>query len=126
MKNRILVVEDFRSVRTFLCDTLSRKGFATVSASNISEACTIMQHSAQAFHLVLTNYMMEGGTGYDLLKQIRSTANTRHIPVIILTSENDSGLIRQAQDAGVTAWINTPYMPEDFIDQIRRAIDSQP
>jgi two-component system, chemotaxis family, chemotaxis protein CheY len=122
MKKRILVVEDFGSIRTFVCETLSRKGYDTVGAANMKEAMAILQEETMEINLVITDYNMPDGTGYELLKKIKSESRTRHIPVIFLTTESNPEKMKLAKDSGLTAWVKKPYRAENFFDQIHKAV----
>jgi two-component system chemotaxis response regulator CheY len=125
MKKKILVVEDFGSIRIFVCETLNRKGYETVGAENGKIALDILMESPDQIHLVLTDYNMPDGTGYELLKKIKSTPAIVHIPVMFLTTESDPEKMRLAKEAGLTAWIKKPYRAEKFFDQIQRVINGQ-
>lgn len=125
MKKRILVVEDFGSIRTFVCDTLSRKGYETVGAANSKEALQTLSQATSDVDLVLTDFNMPDGTGLDLLRKIKGNTVTAHIPVIFLTTESNPEKMRMAKDAGLTAWVKKPYRAESFFDQIERAVSSR-
>ena len=125
MKKKILVVEDFGSIRNFVCDTLERKGYATVGAANIKEALDILATSFGDIHLVLTDYNMPDGTGYDLLKKIKASSDTANIPVLFLTTESSPEKMKLAKEAGLTAWVKKPYRADNFFDQIQRALTGQ-
>lgn len=125
MKNKILVVEDFGSIRTFVCDTLNRKGYETLGAANIKEALATLASGFEEIHLVLTDYNMPDGTGYDLLKKIKASSDTANIPVIFLTTESNPDKMKLAKDAGLSAWVKKPYRAENFFDQIQRALSGR-
>jgi two-component system, chemotaxis family, chemotaxis protein CheY len=122
MKKKILVVEDFGSIRTFVCDTLNRKGYETIGAANMKEALTMLATTFGEINLVLTDYNMPDGNGYELLKTIKGSADTAKIPVIFLTTESSPDKMKLAKDAGLAAWVKKPYRAENFFDQIHRAI----
>lgn len=122
MKKKILVVEDFTSVRDFVCETLQRKGYETMGASNGTEAYNILLEAEGAIHLVLTDYHMPDGTGYDLLKLIKGDQRTASVPVIFLTSESNPEKIQSAKEMGNAGWIKKPYRAENFFAQIHRTI----
>jgi CheY-like chemotaxis protein len=124
MKKRILVVEDFGSIRTFVCETLNRKGYETVGAANSKDALKILQEGTLEIHLVITDFNMPDGTGYDLLKKIKNDRSTMRIPVIFLTTESNPEKMRLAKEAGLTAWVKKPYRAENFFDQIQKAVVS--
>jgi two-component system, chemotaxis family, chemotaxis protein CheY len=125
MKKKILVVEDFGSIRTFVCETLTRKGYDTVGAANIKEALVILGEQNCDVNLVLSDFNMPDGTGYDLLKKMKAAQQTAQIPVIFLTTESNPDKMKLAKDAGLTAWVKKPYRAENFFDQIQKALNGQ-
>jgi CheY-like chemotaxis protein len=123
MKKRILVVEDFGSIRTFVCETLERKGYDTIGAASGKEALGILDEGNVDIHLVLTDFNMPDGTGYDLLKKIKANAATAHIPVIFLTTESSPDMMKLAKSAGLSAWVKKPYRADNFFEQIQRVVN---
>jgi CheY-like chemotaxis protein len=123
MKKTILVVDDFASIRDFVCETLQRKGYETVGASNGNEAFQLLVDKP-GVNLVLTDYNMPGCTGFELLKKIKSNPDMSHVPVIFLTTESSPDKMRSAKDAGLTAWIKKPYRSETFFAQIENALNN--
>ena len=121
MQKTILVVDDFTSIRNFVCSTLQRKGYSTLGASNGIEAYKILSERSGDVNLVLTDYNMPDCTGYDLLKRIKDNPATAKIPVIFLTTELSYQKMESAQKAGLFAWIKKPYRSEDFFDKIEQA-----
>ena len=124
MKKKILVVEDFASIRTFVCETLQRKGYETIGASDGNEAFEKLKEVNNAIHLVLTDYNMPDGTGYDLLKKVKADPSMCHVPVIFLTTESNPEKMRLAKEAGLASWIKKPYRAESFFDQIEKTINA--
>lgn len=123
MKKRILVVDDFASIRDFICEILQRKGYETVSAANGNEALDVLTKNPD-INLVLTDYNMPDCTGFELLKKIKNTPTLAAIPVFFLTTEGSPEKMRAAKDAGLTAWIKKPYRAESFFAQIENAISN--
>lgn len=122
MKTRILVVEDFGSIRKFVCESLNRKGYATVGAANMKEALSLLEFANQQIHLVLTDYNMPDGTGYDLLKRMKSNSTMKNIPVLILTSDTSPERMQLAMEAGLAAWVKKPYRGDTLFLEIESAI----
>jgi CheY-like chemotaxis protein len=121
MKKKILVVDDFASIRDFVCETLQRKGYETIGAANGNEAFLLLS-STPDVHLVLTDYNMPDCTGFELLKKIKSTTKVAGVPVVFLTTESNPDKMRAAKEAGLSAWIKKPYRSETFFAQIENAI----
>lgn len=121
MKKKILVVDDFASIRDFICEILQRKGYETVAAANGNEAFQILMDTP-GIKLVLTDYNMPDCTGFELLKKIKAHAAVSEIPVFFLTTESNPEKMQAAIEAGLSAWIRKPYRAETFYAQIENAI----
>ena len=123
MKKKILVVDDFASIRNFVCETLQRKGYETVGAANGNEAFQLLSDTPDV-NLVLTDYNMPDCTGFELLKKIKSNTTVANVPVVFLTTESNPDKMRAAKEAGLSAWIKKPYRVETFFSQIENAISN--
>lgn len=118
----ILVVDDFSSIREFVCETLQRKGYQTVGASNEKDALAKLSDNNLNIDLVLSDYNMPDGTGYELLTKIKKNPHVANVPVVFLTTESDPEKMRKAREAGLNAWIKKPYRAETFFSIIEKAI----
>lgn len=67
---RVLVVDDEEGVRGLLCDLLGAWGCQPVGATSGAQALTLFE--AGDCDLVLTDYLMPGGTGLDLIRDVRN------------------------------------------------------
>jgi len=121
MQKTILVVDDFASIRNFVCATLQRKGYSTLGASNGTEAYKILTENADKVNVVLTDYNMPDLSGFDLLKMIKGNPAVAEIPVIFLTTDMSYDKMKNAKEAGLFAWIKKPYQLEDFFGHIEKA-----
>lgn len=123
MKKKILVVDDFASIRNFVCETLQRKGYDTLGASNGNEAYKVLTEAEGSVNLVLTDYNMPDCTGFELLRKIKENPGVSKVPVIFLTTEANPDKMRLAKEAGLSAWIKKPYRSETFFAQIESALN---
>jgi two-component system, chemotaxis family, chemotaxis protein CheY len=121
MGKTILVVDDFTSIRNFVCEMLERKGYRTMGASDGNEAFKVLSTKGSLVDLVLTDYNMPDCSGFDLLKKIKSDPAVAHIPVIFLTTELSTDKMKSAKEAGLHGWIKKPYRSEIFFAQIENA-----
>lgn len=124
MKKTILVVDDFTSIRKFVCEMLEKKGYNTLGAGNGNEAFNILVQQGENVNLVLTDYNMPDCTGYELLKRIKRTPTVSQVPVIFLTTELNAEKMKSAKEAGLSAWIKKPYKSDTFFSQIEITINS--
>jgi two-component system, chemotaxis family, chemotaxis protein CheY len=122
MKKTILVVDDYGSIRNFICEILEKKGYATMGAANGNQAYELLLEKPDTVNLVLTDYNMPECTGFELLQKIRTNPGVSAIPVVMLTTESNPDKMREAKEAGLNAWIRKPYRSETFFSQIENAL----
>ncbi|MFP4342610.1 MAG: response regulator [Cyclobacteriaceae bacterium] len=119
-KGKILVVEDFESIREYLCKFLVTKGYQTVGAENGQQALNYL--SQDSFNLIISDYNMPEVNGMQLLEAIKANTAMQSIPMILLTSEKCLDKMKAAREAGLFAWIVKPYKIDNFISTIERAL----
>lgn len=122
MSKTILVVDDFSSIRNFLCETLHKQGYQTFSAGHGKEALEILNSDHDHIDLVLSDFNMPEMDGMGLLKSIKANQQYNDKPVIFLTTDSDPGKMREAKDLGLSAWITKPYKLPNFLAQIEYAL----
>ena len=105
---RILVVDDFPSMRRILRNLLNRIGISDVEkAGNGAEAYAKLKKSK--FDLVIADWNMEPVTGLELIHRVRSDARVCGTPFIMVTAENKSQNVIEAKRAGVNSYIVKPF-----------------
>ena len=110
---KILVVDEFSAQRTLVINNLSKFGYSnTVEAENGVSALVRLKSSL--FDLVITDSIMSDMSGLDLLKLIRADSDLKHIPVLMVTSENLQGDIISAIKAGLNDYLVRPFEEYTF------------
>ncbi|KAF7849386.1 hypothetical protein BT93_L0860 [Corymbia citriodora subsp. variegata] len=71
-------------------------------------------HQELEVNLIITDYCMPGMTGYDLLKKIKESSSLRNIPVVIMSSENDSSRISRCLEEGAEEFFLKPVRQSDL------------
>ena len=117
---KILVVDDFAVTRTILINHLSKLGYSnTVEAENGVSALARLKSAL--FDLVVTDCSMSDMSGLDLLKIIRSeSSDLKHIPVLMVTSEDLQGDIITAIRAGLNDYIVRPFEEYTFKQKLEK------
>ena len=116
---KILVVDDFSATRTIVINHLSKLGYSnTVEAENGFSALARLKSAL--FDLVVTDCSMSGMSGLDLLKQIRAESDLKHIPVLMITSEDLQGNIINAIKAGLNDYIVRPFEEHIFKQKLEK------
>ena len=110
---KILVVDDFSATRTIVINYLSKLGYKnTVEAEDGFSALARLKSAL--FDLVVTDWSMTDMSGLDLLKEIRADSDLKHIPVLMVTSEDLQGNIVTAIKAGLNDYIVRPFEEHTF------------
>ena len=83
---KILVVDDFSTMRRIIKNLLKDLGFANIQeADDGSTALPMLQQGD--FDFVVTDWNMPGMQGIDLLRAIRADDKLKHLPVLMVTAE---------------------------------------
>ena len=116
---KILVVDDFSATRTMVINHLSKLGYSnTVEAENGVSALARLKSSL--FDLVVADCSMSDMSGLDLLKLIRADSDLKHIPVLMVTSEDLQGDIITAIKVGLNDYIVRPFEEYTFKQKLEK------
>jgi len=105
---RILVVEDFSTMRRIIRNLLGDLGYRYISEADDGLAALPMLHN-QHFDFVITDLLMPHMSGLELLRAIRADRKLCHIPVLIITADAKREQIIEAAQAGVNGYIVKPF-----------------
>lgn len=125
MEARIILVADEDIDTRFIIRTvLERHRFAVIEARTASEAiaCT---HTA-AVDLVILNYPMRAPDGRTLVRCLRESAPTTHVPILNLTSRVVPQFLQEAADEGVSLTIPKPVDIESLIRAVDQVLAAAP
>jgi two-component system, response regulator, stage 0 sporulation protein F len=111
---RILVVDDEAPVREVLAEYFATEGYAVESAGSGLEALTVIRGGRA--DLVLLDVRMPGLDGIQVLRRIREL--DEHVPVIMVTANEDVGLAKETLKLGAFDYVAKPF---DF-DYLDRAV----
>jgi two-component system, OmpR family, alkaline phosphatase synthesis response regulator PhoP len=114
---RLLVAEDEPHIRRILVTLLEESGFQVDVASNGSEALGMVE-SERPYDLVLTDLMMPGATGLEVLARIREIPERAHLPVVILTAKGQDADREEAVRLGAADFITKPFSPKKFLNRV--------
>ena len=105
---KILVVDDFSTMRRIIKNLLKDLGFANIQeADDGSTALPMLQQGD--FDFVVTDWNMPGMQGIDLLRAIRADDKLKHLPVLMVTAEAKKEQIVAAAQASVNGYVVKPF-----------------
>lgn len=112
----ILVVDDSLSVRRALGQCLADAGYRVRRARDGLEAVALIGERCP--QLVIADLEMPRLNGLELTRRLRDEPATRTLPVVMLTSRTMDKHRRQAESAGVDAYLTKPFQEEQLLDTV--------
>jgi two-component system, cell cycle response regulator len=118
MSARILVVDDLEANRRLLEAKLTAEYYDVITARRGEEGVQIAKREKP--DLILLDVMMPGGIdGYEACRRLKSTPETRHIPVIILTTLDDRDNRLRGLQAGAEEFLTKPIDDVHLIARVK-------
>ena len=121
MSKTILIVDDSSSLRALVKMALTRAGHAVIEAADGAQALAQVEKAAKV-HLVVSDVNMPVMDGIRFLTELKKHPRHKFIPVIMLTTEDESAKMQQAKAAGARAWLLKPFDPPALLDAVSRVI----
>jgi phosphoserine phosphatase RsbU/P len=106
---KILIVDDEPFNVDYLEQELEELDYATVSAANGQEA--LEKVSSDSPDLVLLDIMMPVMDGFEALTRLKADANTRDIPVIVISANSDLKSVVRGIELGAEDYLPKPFEP---------------
>ena len=120
----VMVVDDSLTVRRVTQRLLSREGYRVVLAKDGVDALEQLQEITP--DVMLVDIEMPRMDGFDLTRNVRDDARTRHIPIIMITSRTASKHRNFAFELGVNEYLGKPYQEDLLLASIAGFIAGAP
>jgi two-component system, chemotaxis family, chemotaxis protein CheY len=120
MGKSILIVDDSESIREVVSFTLESAGHQVLKAVDGQDALKYLDGTA--LDLIITDLHMPNMDGISLIREVRSNACYKFIPILFLTTESQSEKKLQAKEAGATGWIVKPFVPEKLLAAVSKVV----
>ena len=117
----VLLVDDSPTMLSAISSVLGKAGIASRTA-NSGELAVDLVNGGLSPCLVITDYHMPGMHGVDLVGRLRGIAATRFVPMLVLTTDSDSGKRQSAKAAGATGWLVKPVDPAALIQVVKELV----
>jgi len=116
---KILIVDDFAATRKIIFNTFAQLGFNNTDEEDDGFSALVRLKSA-LFDLVVIDWKMSKMSGMELLKQIRTDPNLKHIPVLMVSENGLQENIVAATKAGLNAYIIRPFEVKTFAEKLEK------
>ncbi|UYO00136.1 MAG: response regulator [Devosia sp.] len=113
----ILIAEDEPSILESLDFILRRAGWSIESVTDGDAVLEAVRRLRP--RMLVLDVMMPKRGGFDVLKQLRGDAETRDLPVLILTAKGQQQDRRIAEELGADGFVTKPYANAEVVGTVR-------
>jgi two-component system, chemotaxis family, chemotaxis protein CheY len=119
---KILVVDDFATMRKVLRNLLKRGGYENiVEAADGLSALQIIK--TQKIDFIISDWHMPNMSGLDLLKTVRADKEVSDTPFLMVTAETTPERMISAVKAGVSSYMIKPFTAEILSEKIAKIME---
>jgi DNA-binding NtrC family response regulator len=104
----VLLVDDDPELREGMADVLRRFGYQVTTAPAVADAEALL--TTQTFEIVISDWIMPGGTGVDLLERMKVLAPD--VPVLLVTAHGTADFAGRMLSAGAADVLLKPFGPK--------------
>jgi two-component system, chemotaxis family, chemotaxis protein CheY len=124
-KLKILVVDDNVHMRKLVVTILQAFGATQIAEADSAESAWPVLRE-QNPDVVVLDWVMEGMSGIDFTRKIRSDAQAPNpfVPIIMLTGHTQTTRVREARDAGINEFIAKPVSVKTLMSRMAAVIES--
>ena len=116
---KILVVDDFATMRKIIKNILTQLGFKDIiEADDGTTALELLKK--QKVDLIISDWNMPKMPGIELLKAVRSDENLKDIKFIMVTAEAQKENVVEAIKHGVNQYVVKPFTPEILKEKLEK------
>ncbi|WP_333652322.1 chemotaxis response regulator CheY [Dissulfurispira sp.] len=122
---KVLVVDDFPTMRRIVKNLLKQIGFENIDEAEDGVQALNKLKSGN-YGLVVSDWNMPNMEGIDLLRNIRQEAEPlKNIPFLMVTAEAEKGKVIEAIKAGVDNYIVKPFTAEVLKEKLEKIADKK-
>ncbi len=121
MKSKnILVVDDEEDILELIRFNLAREGYRVVCAASGEEAVKLTQSAG--LDLMVLDLMLPGMDGLEVARRLKSTNQTRNLPIIMLTAKGEEADVVAGLELGADDYITKPFSPRVLLARIKAVL----
>jgi two-component system chemotaxis response regulator CheY len=119
---KILVVDDFSTMRRIVRNLLKELGYTNVDEAEDGVAA-LQKLKGSNFQFVVTDWNMPNMTGIELLKAMRADVALKALPVLMITAEAKKENIIEAAQSGASGYIVKPFTAATLEEKLNKIFE---
>jgi two-component system, chemotaxis family, chemotaxis protein CheY len=121
---RFLIVDDFSTMRRIVRNLLKEIGFSNAEEAEDGVIALTMLRASK-FDFVVSDINMPNMNGFELLKQIKTDAGLKALPVLMVTAEAKKDDIVAAAQGGAAGYIVKPFTKATLEEKVQKILQKQ-
>jgi CheY-like chemotaxis protein len=105
---RVLVADDDPEICTLIKTILARGPYDVTLCEDAESALVHIQRD-DPYDILISDFMMPGISGIELITQVRQHRPTSHMPIVMISGHNNYAMDERAKEAGANAFLNKPF-----------------
>jgi len=118
IKKKIVIVDDFKGIRSIVKEALVKKGYEVLEADNGEDA--MKYFNGTQVDLLITDYDMPEMDGAKLIEKLRDTARYMYTPVIMLSGVKKERIESKISHLNIACFIPKPFDIKHFYTVVER------
>ena len=114
----ILVVDDSPTEQKLVVAALQSKGYRVITATDGEDA--IEKATREQPRLIVLDVVMPKKNGYQVCRQLKTTAETQHIKVLLLTTKSQDADKFWGMKQGADGYLTKPFANDDLLTNVSR------
>ncbi|MBN2654460.1 MAG: chemotaxis response regulator CheY [Nitrospirae bacterium] len=125
LKLKVLVVDDFPTMRRIVKNLLKQLGFENIDEAEDGNMALNKMKSGN-YGLVVSDWNMSNMEGIELLRSVRADDTLKETPFLMVTAEAEKEKVIEAIKAGVDNYIVKPFTAEILKEKLEKIADKRP
>ena len=120
MPKTILIVEDEEDIIELISFHIKKEGFQIEFTTQGDDALTMVEKVQP--DLILLDLMLPGMDGFDVCRELKTSQQFRHIPIIMVSAKSEEPDIVAGLELGAEDYVTKPFSPKILISRVKAVL----
>jgi DNA-binding response OmpR family regulator len=117
----VLVVEDDPVILRLLEVNFEMEGFGVLLAHDGAEGIEVARREVP--DVIVTDVMMPGTSGLDLVRTLKAEPATAAVPILLLSAKAQAADVQTGLESGADDYVTKPFEPVDLVDRVNALLE---